>query len=166
MDWERILANLPIIILAVVLLVVQIFRRRRPKPEGTPREVGLSLLAEVSYNLRLVESYHLNRRGKKFRTSSWERNKTKLDFLERSLQSSLSSAFTMAEEFNQQIETAKRQKSTIYMASIDVDRLREPLTKSEKGLEEWLESNFGSKQPPLEYPSITDYIFGSRSRRY
>ena len=166
MDMDTILANLPIILLAIALIVVQILRRRKPKEEKTPREIVLSLLGDVGRNLSLVESFHLSRRVKKFATASWQRNRTRIDFLDESLQGVLTDAFMIAEDFNQQIEVAKKQKSAIYVASIDVDRLKAPLTKSGQELEQWLVSNFGTKQPPLEYPSITDYIFGGRTRKY
>lgn len=165
MDFGDISANLPIIIIAVAVIILQFFLRRRPKPEKTPREIAIGLLGEVGRNLNMLESFHAKSRMNKFLIASWLRNKNRIDFLAQELQGNLSDAFLMAEDYNRQMETAKKQRSGIYMATIDVGKIKVPLTKSQEGLERWLADNFGTKEPPVEYPSMTDFIFGSRTRR-
>jgi len=160
-----IMENLPIILIAVAIIVVQFFLRRRVKPEKTPREIVLSLLGDVGRNLGMVESFSSQSRMSKFMVASWQRNKNRVDFLDQDLQGALSDSFIMADDLNRQIDAARTQKSSIYVATIDVSKLRNPLTKSKEGLEHWLENNFGSKEPPVEYPSLTDFIFGGRPRR-
>jgi len=162
MDFGDIGENLPIIVMAIAFIFFQFFLRRRRKPEATQQEIVQSLLSAARMNLSLAEAFCFRLQTKKFETASWQRNKTKLDFLDQPLQVVLSDAFTMAEDFNQQIEAAKKYKSTSYMMNLTMDKLREPLTKSEQGLEEWLLSKTGIKEPPPQYPGIFDALFGSR----
>ncbi len=134
---------IPIIILIVLSFVM---KRRRPA-EKTDPEIAGSLFLDVNENLKLAESFSLQRRPKKFRTGSWQRNSEKVDFLPRTLQDALSTAFTLAEDSNQQIDAAKKYKSTIYLSGVDVHKLEGPLTKSKEGLEEWLKANIQQTGP-------------------
>jgi hypothetical protein len=52
----------------------------------------------------------------------------------------------MAEEFNREIDAAKTYKSSSYLANINVDKLRESLTKSKQGLDEWFAANKDKKE--------------------
>ena len=134
---------IPIIILIVLSFVM---RRRRPA-EKTDAEIAGTLFLDVNENLKLAESFSFQRRPKKFRTGSWQRNSEKVDFLGASLRSSLADAFGLAEDFNQQIDAAKKYKSTIYLSGVDVRKLEGPLTKSKEGLEEWLKANMQQMGP-------------------
>jgi len=134
---------IPIIILIVLSFVM---RRRRPAEKTDPAIAG-SLFLDVNENLKLAESFSFQRRPKKFRTGSWQRNSEKVDFLDVSLRSSLADAFGLAEGFNQEIESAKKYKSTIYLSGVDVQKLEGPLTKSKEGLEEWLKANMQQTGP-------------------
>ena len=70
-----------------------------------------------------------------------------MDYIDQRLHATLSGAYEIAEEFNREIDAAKKHKSTSYLASIQVDKLREPLARSKQGLEEWLQLNKGKKEP-------------------
>ena len=135
---------------------------RRRKKETTPGEIVQSLLSEVKLNQALAESYHLRQKPRKFEAVSWRRNKGKLDFLSQSLQTILSDTFMLAEDFNQQIEAAKKYKLASYIVNIDVSKIKEPLAKSRQGFEEWLLVNRGTKEPPPKYPGLFDSFFGGR----
>lgn len=161
MDFGDIAGNIPFILLVIGLILLQFFLRRR-KPELANREIVRNLLSEVKLNHALAESFHLRQRLRKFEVTSWERHKNKLDFLKQSVQTALADAFMMVDDFNRQIETFKKHKSTGYMASMDVDKVKKPLAKSQEGLEQWLQTAVGVKEPSPEYPSITDDLFGSR----
>ena len=152
--------NLPIITVLFGLMLLWMLLRRRVKPEKTHREVVQNLLAETRMNQALAEAFHHQQRPKKFLATSWQRNKTKLDFLDHSLQVVLNDAFMMAEDFNQQIASAKKYKSTSYTTNLNAGKLKELLTKSREGLEEWLSKNVGQREPPIKYPSIIDGLFG------
>jgi len=161
MDFGAILDNLPLILAVLVLLLLQFFFWR-PKPEKTQQEIAHSLLSEVKLNHALVGIYDLRQKPKKFEVTSWQRNKNRLDFLGESLQGALSDAFGIVEDFNRQIDTAKKHRSVGYMADLDVGKLKGPLTKSKDGLEEWFLTTTGRKEPPLKYPGIFDTLFGGR----
>ena len=135
------------ILIPIIILIVFTFFFRRRKAEGTELEITASLLSDVNQNLKLVEAFGYQVRAKKFKTGSWERNSEKLGFLNRLLLDALSEAFSLAEDFNQEIEQAKRYKSTSYLSGISVSRLQEPLTKSKQGLEEWLKANMEKAGP-------------------
>jgi hypothetical protein len=154
--------NFLIIAVIIGLLLLQFFLRRRRSPATTQQQIVQNLLAEVKFNLRLAEVLTLSWQAKKFITTSWQIDKNKLDFLDQSLQGTLSDAFAIEEDFNQQLDIAKKHKSSGYMASIDLAKLKEKLTKSREGLEEWLLAKTGTKEPPPQYPGITDLLFGRR----
>lgn len=161
MDFGEIAENLPIIATVVGLILLQFFMRKR-KPASTHREIVQNMLTEVRLNQTLAESYQLRQKPKRFETVSWQMNKGKLDFLSQSLQSAISDAFVMIEDFNQQIKAAKKYKSATYMVNVNVDNLKEPLARSKQGLEEWLMNNVGSKDTTPQYPSVIDTLFGKR----
>lgn len=154
-------AGLILIIAVVGFILLQFFLRRR-KPETLYREIAQSLLIEVRLNQALAETFHLRQKPRKFEVTSWQRNKTKLDFLAQSLQVALSDVFMMVEDCNRQIESAKKYKSASYTASVNVDKLKVLLDKSKEGLEEWLLANVGGKEPPPKYPGLFDSLFGGR----
>ena len=160
MDFGNIGSNIPAIVLAIALILLQLFLKRRRKPETTQQEIVRSLLSEVKLNQALAESYHLRQKPKKFEIVSWQRNKNKLDFLDKAVQVALTDAFTTAEDFNGQIEAAKKYKSASYMVNVNVGKIIEPLTKSRQGLEQWLLSKTGTKESSSKYPGIFDDWFG------
>ena len=147
--------NLTILIPLILLIIFQILFRRR-RAERTPREVVTSLLTEINQNQQLMESFQVSWQVKKFKTGSWQRNKNRLDFLDQSVQTALADVFNLAEDFNRQMANAKKYKSTSYLANINVDKLREPLARSRRGLEAWLQANAG--QPRL--PTRRGGLFG------
>lgn len=71
-----------------------------------------------------------------------------MDYIDQSLHNTLAGAYEIAEEFNSQIEAAKKHKSSSYLAIIQVDRLRETLAKSKQRLEQWLELEKRQKEMP------------------
>ena len=158
---DAILNNLPIIAAVIVVLLLQ-FLFWRPKPDRTQQEIAQNLLTEVKLNQGLVGIFGFRQKPKKFEVTSWQRNKNRLAFLNESLQSALSDAFDMVEDFNRQIDMAKKHRSTSYMANLNVDKLKEPLAKSKQGLEEWFLIKIGKKEPPVKYPGIFDTLFGGR----
>jgi len=160
MDFGDIGANVPLIVGVIILILAQFFLRRRRKPATTHKEIAQSLLSEVKLNQALVESFHLRQKPKKFETVSWRMNKTKLDFLDQALQVVLSDAFMIAEDFNQQIEAAKKYKSASYMVNVDTGKLKGPFTKSQQGLEQWLLSTAETKESPPKSPGLFDDFLG------
>ncbi len=149
------------ILIILVFILLQFYYMRRRQPISRDREIARSLLFDVRVNQDLAEVF---RQGKlrKFETVSWRLNKKKVDFLAQDVQATLADAFATVDDINQQISAAKKQKSVVYTANIDVDKLKEPLAKCRQGIEEWLEANGGIKEPPPTHPSVFDMLFGGR----
>jgi hypothetical protein len=134
-----------LIIPLIIIMYALFFRRRRA--EGTQMEIASSLFFDISENLRIVEGFGFQKRPKKFRTGSWQRNSEKVGFLETSLQSDLDEAFGLAESFNQEVDAAKKQKSNIYLSGVDVHKIEGPLTRSKEGLQQWIKTNMQQAGP-------------------
>jgi len=136
--WE----NFGLLIPIIVIIIFGILMRRR-RGGSSHLEVAVGLLSEINHNLKVMDTISSDWRVKKrFKTDNWSRNQDKIDFLDQELQNNLSNAFGLAEDFNQMIVDAKQHKSSSYLASIQPDKLREPLTKSKDGLTEWVQANF------------------------
>ena len=135
---------IPIVILIVLSFVL---RRRKGGAEQTPVDIAGSLLFDVRENQKVVGAAGTQMRPKKLKTDSWRRNEAKIDFLDVSLRNTLSETFHLAEDYNMQVEAAKRFKSTSYLSVINVDRLKRSLSSSSQGLEEWLRANMQQGGP-------------------
>ncbi|MDP2729407.1 MAG: hypothetical protein Q8O55_02855 [Dehalococcoidales bacterium] len=154
------LENLPVILIAIgLILLLSLFRRGR-SAETRPLEIAQRLLSEVRLNLRITELFIQTQRASKLMASGWRIDKDKLDFLSQPLQATLSDAFTVVEDFNQQVAAAKKYKTTSYLAAVDADKLREKLIKSQEGLEEWFNSQGVSTEASLKMPGIFDGWLG------
>jgi hypothetical protein len=147
LDWGKIGQILSYLIPVAIFVVFNIFMRKQQEQKRR-LEVVKGLIAEIDQNQKLMEAYLLQWQYKKFKTGHWKRYKDKLDYVDQSLRSTLVSTYEIADGLNREIETAKQQKSTSYLAGIRVDRLREPLAKSRQGLEEWYALNKERKKPP------------------
>ena len=136
--WENFGLLIPIIIIIIFGILMK--RRRGGKSR---LEVAVGLLSEVNHNLKAIDTVSSDWQvKKKFKIRNWNRNQDKIDFLDEELQDNLSSAFSLAEGYNNKIDEAKQHKSTSYLAAIQPDKMREPLTKSKDGLTEWVQANF------------------------
>ena len=135
-----------IILPLIIFIIFAMFMRRR-KTEGTDTEVASSLLMDIHENLKVVESFDYQKRPRKFKIGSWQRNSSKLGFLEPELLSNLTEAFNLAENFNRQIDMAQKQKSDIYLSGLDVHKVERPFTKSRDGLQEWLKAHMQQAGP-------------------
>ncbi len=158
MNFDAISENIPIIVIIIGLIVLQFIFGRRRKPESTRQQIIQDLLLEVRLNQAMLESYHQRQKPKKFEVNDWKRSKDKLDFLGQSLQRSLSDAYMIIEDFNKQIDEAKKYNSASYMASVNTDKLKEPLTKCRQGLQEWLRASTAANPP--KRPGILDEWLG------
>ncbi len=162
MDWGNIQENLPIIIAAIVLLLLQFVIRRRRSPESKQIEIIQNLMSEININLRLAEVLISGEQIKRLLATSWRINKNKLEFLDTAVQANLNDAFMIVEDFNQQVTASKKYGSITYIASINADRLKEKLTKSKEGLEQWLLAKTGTKEPTQKPPGMFDFLIGKR----
>ena len=156
MNFDAIAENLPFFVAIIGFILLQWFMRRKRKPAGTQQEIAQNLLAEVKLDLALAEVFNFHWRVKKFEIVSWHLNRNKLDFLPQSLRVSITDTFTVAEDYNQQIGAARKNKSVSHMASVDIERFKVLLFNTKEGLEQWLLSQTGTKEPSQKYPGVLD----------
>lgn len=161
MDFRTLGENAPLILAIIAAILIQFFFGRRRR-ERTRSDLVQNLLSEIRLNRTLAETFHLRKKPKKFESTNWQRHKNRLNFLAPSLQNSLSEVFLLAEDFNRQIDLARKQKLNTYLTNVNIAKLKEPLAKSMAGLEEWLLTNTGRKEPPLKYPGLFDGLFGGK----
>lgn len=155
--------NVPLIVGIILLLLLWVLLMRKRNPEKERRTIVQSLLSEVRLNQAVLELCRVGEEPKKFSVTNWRINKDRLAFLTQSLQVDLYGGYDIAEDFNHQIDVAKKHSVTGYAGYIDTDRLTEPLAKCREGLEDWLKANGGlSSGPSIEYPSMFDTLFGGR----
>jgi len=144
-DWEDIGGILTYLVPVLIFILINVFFRKHQEQKRR-QQVVRSLLSEIDYNRELMETFLFKWQAKKFKTGTWKSNKDKVDYIDQSLQNTLAGAYAIAEEFNSEIEAAKKHKSSSYLAGIQVDRLKEPLAKSKQEREEWLELNRRQKE--------------------
>jgi len=144
-DWENIGSILSYLIPVVAFIVINIFFRKQQEQKRR-QQVVRGLLSEIDYNQKLMETFLFKWQSKKFKTGTWKSNRDKMDYIDQSLHNTLAGACEIAEEFNSEIDAAKKHKSSSYLAGIRVDRLKEPLARSKQGLKEWLELDKRAKE--------------------
>ena len=146
-DWEDIGGILTYLVPVLIFILINVFFRKQQE-QKRQQQVVRSLLSEIDYNQKLMETFLFKWQSKKFKTGTWKSNKDKMDYIDQGLHNILVGAYEIAEEFNSEIETAKKHKSSSYLAGVQVDRLKEPLAKSKQGLKEWLELDKRAKELP------------------
>jgi hypothetical protein len=147
-DWSeigKVITYLIPVIMFVLFNVVFKKHREQQRKEAVVK----GLLSDTDYNSNLVESFSMKSQMKKFKTTTWKRNRDKMDHIDQSLYSTLADAYEIADGFNREIDAAIKHKSTSYIAGIDVSRLIKPLARSKQGLEEWIELNKSKKKSKL-----------------
>jgi hypothetical protein len=144
-DWGEIGQVLSYLIPVIAFILFNVFFRKQQERKRR-QQVVRSLLSEIDYNQKLLETFLYKWQTKKFKTGTWKANQAKMDYIDQGLLSTLAGAYDIAEQFNSEIEAAKKHRSASYLVGIQVDRLREPLAKSRQGLEEWLELNERQKE--------------------
>ena len=137
---EGALGNIILVVVIILFMVGSMFLRKRSM-EKTELGKVITLLSEINQNLKIIDAFSFNLGVKKFKTDSWQRNKAKFDFLDERLRTTLASAFDLAEEFNWRIDEAKKHKSSSYLASVEADKLKDAMTKSQQELGEWFQEN-------------------------
>ena len=134
-------------IIPLIGLIVFSFVMKRRKTENTPQDIASSLLSDLNTNQGIMERFSSQTRPIKLKIGSWQRNNAKLGFLDDATRSSVNNFFRMAEDFNQQMDAAKRFKTTSYISGINTERMEGPLDKSTEGLQEWMKANMQQMGP-------------------
>lgn len=159
MNWSE---TLPLLLGAIALILFQYFIRPKRSPALNQQDLVQNLAAEVRLNLRVAEFFSFEYKARSFLTTTWHLNKNKLDFLDTALQRDISDAFILAEDYNHQIGEARKNKSTSYMANINIDKLKTLLARCQEGLEQWLLLKTGSRNPPEKTPGMFEDLLGKR----
>jgi hypothetical protein len=154
--------NIPVIITIVVLILLQFFLRRKRSPETSNAGIVRGILSEVRLNLKMVDIFDYSKPGRKFMTTSWHLYQNKLEFLDQKLQTMISDTFRMCEDYNEQIASAKKYKSTSYLASLNMTKLGGLLGKTQEGLEEWLASRPETAEAATKAPGVFGDFTGGR----
>ena len=145
MDFGESGINVIFIIVLVVLMIANFYFRKR-KTESTPMGRVVGIFSDLNQNEKLTEDFGFQGAATKFKTGSWKNNRDKIDFVPQELRTMLATVFDMAEEFNERIDAAKKFGSGSYLQGIDITKLKAPLAKSKKGLQEWLEENMNNPE--------------------
>ena len=141
-DWVMTVLIMVLLFAVLVLNFVVRIRRQMKSPLGR----AALILANISYNERLVENFGFERRASKMKTGAWKKYKDKVDFLPQELRMELSQLFDMAGEVNGMINAAKRIKSASYISGIDVSKLKTPLAESKEWLQDWIQENMDNPE--------------------
>jgi hypothetical protein len=161
--WNNTLQLLPFIALIFGLFwAYHYLSRRTRRPDKSRPDLVRNLLTDVRINRAQAQLFNVQKKPKKFYMYYWNRSKKELDFLGQSGKDTLTEAYTMAEEFNRQMDEAtKQQPGTV--PTLDAAKLRELFIKSEHDLENWLKEKTGSIDGHKKYPGIFDGWLGGGS---
>jgi hypothetical protein len=134
-----------VLVIVIVLLLLWTFSRRR-KPRSSKLDSTIAVLSDIDYNLKVTDIRINDKLSKKnFKIDNWRFYKDRLEFLDAEVLTSLTEAFTLAEEFKNKINTAKKNNTLETLQDMQVERLKEPLTRSRKGLVAWLKANVNAE---------------------
>jgi hypothetical protein len=140
MDWQTII----LIILIIGLLAWSVTRRRRPINDNLG--IVVVLITDIDQNLKIVETTRNNyQSAKQFKNGVWRRYQGKLAFLEPSVTSLLNETFTLVEDLNARIQSAKKSKTFTTLQDMPLDKASELLNKSREELVNWLRSSDAAK---------------------
>jgi hypothetical protein len=140
--WSMLLI---LVLLGVAL--IWIWSRWKGKGRGSNRlQSAINLIADVNENLKLIEQRRITPQStKKFKTGVWKVNQDRLDFLDPETITSLTEAFKLIGESNNEIEVAKKGGSIEVLQNLPLDKIKTPLTKGKEGLVKWLRANLQSE---------------------
>ena len=102
----------------------------------------MALLADINNNLKVMEirlNDHLSK--KNFKTGNWKFYQEKMEFLGPETVTAINEAFTTSEEFRTKIDIARKSNNLASLQDLPIDKLKEPLTRSKKGVVDWLRTN-------------------------
>jgi hypothetical protein len=126
-------------ILIAGLLVWNYTRRR--KSGSMNLDVAIGILSNIEDCIRTIEIRLADPQSKKkFQTASWRAFGKKLGFLNSDLGTTITEAFTLAEDFNQRIDTARKNKMMSTLQDMPVESLKAPMLKAKEGLVAWIKT--------------------------
>jgi hypothetical protein len=150
---------LPVIGVAIVLVAIQYLLRKKNDSVSSQTQVVQKLLSDIRINLRLIEVLLNGEPIKRFSVNGWKMCKENIDFLKPTLQGAIKEACEMAEDYTQQVETAKKSGSVNNAASLNITKMKEKLKIGKAGLEDWLMEKTGTIDPGGK-GGILNILFG------
>jgi hypothetical protein len=130
----------------IAALLVWNFTRRR-KSGGMNLDIAMGILANVEDCLKTIEIRLADPlSNKKFQNASWKAFGKKTGFLNSDLQSTLTEAFGLVEDFNHKINTARKNKMMSTLQDLPVETLKVPMLKAKEGLAAWVKSSYQEEQ--------------------
>lgn len=147
MDFGDLSEVMPVILVIIGLITIQFFFRRRDKSPSSHQHAVHAILSDIRINLRLVEILMEGEQIKRFSVVGWKTHSNNIEFLTQNLQSALTDAFDIAQDYNDQVATTKQFKTSNYVASIDTVKLKDRLQRCKSALEDWLMNNVGTTDP-------------------
>ncbi len=136
-DWTTWL----FIALIAGLLVWNITRRR--KSGNMNLDIAMGILANVEDCLKTIEIRRADPESKKkFQNASWKAFGGKIGFLDPDLVTILTEVFNKVEDFNQRIDTARKNKMLSTLQGLPVESLKAPMLKAKEGLMAWLKTAY------------------------
>jgi hypothetical protein len=161
MDFGDLSEYMPVILVIIGLIVIQLFMRRKGTSKSSHQHSVHAILSDVRVNLRLVDILMEGEQIKRFAINGWKTSKNDIEFLSQNLQSALTDAFDIAQDYNEQVATTKQFQPSNYKASIDTVKLKDRLQKCKSALEDWLMTNVGTTDPGGK-SGIFDSLIGRR----
>ena len=150
--WEK------LIFVAVLIAFLILFSMLRRNPQKARAEAVRGLLSEIRLNIILTDTFERQPKPIKFTTTAWQLHKKKLEFLDKPIQEDLAGLFGIALDYNQRLSAAKKARSTEKIP-VDLESMKERLSRIKSGLEDWLLANVGSADQS-ERPSMFGGLFG------
>ena len=144
----------------VVLLLVANFFVRKRKMEKTTLGMVVTVMDELRHNERLTGEFSFHRTVRKHRTSHWNKNKNRLDFIPTEVMVRVGKAFDMSDDVNDRINAARKYSSDSYMAAIDIEKLKGPIAGAREALGTWLEENIDNPELQPKKRGMFGGLFG------
>ena len=131
------------LIVIIIAIMVLLFWLRRRRSAGSNLEIAISLIGDVKYDLKVLTTFSISTPTfKNLKTGAWKRYKEKITFLDEPVRNHITSAFTLATDFNDRLNAAKQNRSTSYLMGVATDKLQEALNQSREGLAGWIKENY------------------------
>jgi len=154
----------PVVIFIIVVVAIfglfAVLRRSGRGPVRGRAELVRTLLGEVNIAQALVDNFGVRPVPLPFQTGTWFANRERLQFLGENLRKDLGTTFGVAQDFNQRLKVAKKGKPAAVKVELAIEKIRGPLERSKKGLEDWLLANVGTLERKQKYPTILGGLFG------
>ena len=161
MDFGNLSEVMPVVLVIIGLIAIQFFLRRKNTSPSSHQHVVHSILSDIRINLRLVQVLMDGEQIKRFAINGWNTSRNNIEFLSQNLQSALTDAFNIVQDYNEQVATTKQFRTSNYVASIDTVKLKDQLEKCKSALEDWLMNNVGTTDPGGK-TGMFDMIIGRR----